>query len=635
MPLLRTTPGQLLVNSVLPPELVDYNRVLDKKGLKDLLYRVATEHPERYREVSHALSQIGWKAAQRTGGYSFGLESLRKSRAGAKFLSTAKQQIDRVLSNERLSDQQRDEAIVRILGGLSGKLQDAVLEESLAENNPLARQVMSGSRGNKMNLSSLRGSDLLYVDHRDRAIPFPIYSAYGHGLIPSEYWASTYGARKGVVDVKTAVRDAGSLGKQLVQIVHRQLVTDQDAEDAPPTLRGYPVDTDDQDNEGALLAYPAGGYERNTVLTPKVLSHLRQQGIKRLLVRSPIAAGSPDGGLYARDVGVREFGRLPARGENVSVAAVQALNEPLSQGALSSKHSGGVAGAHASKAVGGFDVVNQLVQAPKVFKGGAAHAEADGLVTGVEPAPAGGQYVYVDGQRHYVHQGFDLLVKRGDRVEAGDVISEGLPNPALIVKHKGVGDGRRYFVEAFRKALADANMQANRRNIELLARGLINHVQLTEESDDGVPDDVVPYHQIEHNYEPRPGFRVLKPKDAVGKYLERPYLHHSIGAKIRPRMLEEFEQFGVRSVDVHDEPPPFEPVMVRGMANLQHDPDWLTRLYGSGLKRSLLQSVHRGGSSDPRGTSFVPGLAQAHGFGEVGKVVTPQAEEKRVNILGS
>jgi hypothetical protein len=290
---------------------------------------------------------------------------------------------------------------------------------------------------------------------------------------------------------------------------------------------------------------------------------------------------------------------------------------------LSAKHAGGVAGA--SKAVSGFDYIDQLVQVPRTFKGGAAHSEKDGFVQNIEPAPAGGTFVTVDGVKHYVGAGFNVTVKKGDKVEAGDVISEGEPNPAIITKHKGIGEGRRYFINAFRNAMKSTGLRANRRNIELLARGLINHVRLNDEIGEYVPDDVVPYSMLESSYVPRSGFKTITPKSGVGKYLERPYLHYSIGTQIRPSMLKDFDEFGIQNVDVHDDPPPFEPEMVRGAANLQHDPDFMTRMFGSGLKGGLLDSVHRGGSASETGTSFVAGRARAVDFGRTGLVKSPKA----------
>ena len=203
---------------------------------------------------------------------------------------------------------------------------------------------------------------------------------------------------------------------------------------------------------------------------------------------------------------------------------------------------------------------------------------------------------------------------------------EELPNPAKIVEHKGIGEGRRYFTEAFRDATASAGIPAHRRNIELLARGLINHVRLTDEVGDHVPEDVVPYSTLERNYQPREGTRRLPPSQAKGKYLEEPVLHHTIGTPLRPRMIKELEDFGVKEVSVHDNPPPFQAEMVRGMANLGADEDWMTSMYGSGLKASLLRHTQRGATSDTRGSSFVPSIAQSVDFGRDPQAVTHQPE---------
>lgn len=617
---METTVGQLMVNRVLPKSMRDYDRVLDKKGVANLLREVAIKHPERYREISHRLSEIGWHASYTTGGNSFGLKHMQQSPSAIAARKKLQVELDAIMDNDDLDDDQRNQQLILATGRLAGTQQKEIYDESLAEENPLAFQVLSGSRGSPMNLASLRGSDLLYTDHRDKVLPIPVLRSYSQGLSPVEYWAGAYGARKGIMDTKFATQDAGFLSKQLNQIVHRSLITKLDRDEEAPTLRGLPVDVNDDENEGALLAKAAGGYRRNTVLTPKILEALRDKGIRRMLVRSPAVDGTADGGVYARDAGVREFSRLPGIGENIGMTAAQALSEPLAQAQLSSKHSGGVAGASASTAVSGFAHINQTIQVPKAFKGGAAHTTVDGLVQRIEKAPAGGKYVWIENERHYVGNDFDVLVKKGDKVEAGDVISEGIPNPQVIVEHKGIGEGRRYFINAFRQAFRDAGIKGHRRNIELLSRGLINHVRLTEEMGDFVPDDIVPYSTLEHQYKPRSGYATETPKRAVGKYLERPYLHYSIGTKLRESMLPDFAEFGVKNVDVHETEPPFQPEMVRGMSNLQHDPDWITRQFGSGLKSGFLKGVHYGASSDPAGTSFVPALSRGVDFGRIGSV---------------
>ena len=614
----RSTIGKLMIEDALPEEMRGRNITFDKKNMSTLLKELADKYPDKYVDVTKKLADIGRQVATETGGYSIGLGHLKQTAGAKKTMAEIRQKLTGFLADTNLNDKQRNESIIRSVGGYQQSLMDDVYKESLAAKNPIAMQIMSGSRGNKMNLSSLLGSDLLYEDHRGDIIPVPVLKSYSQGLTPAEYWAGTYGARKSIISTKFATADAGFFGKQLNQVTHRLSVVDQDDPRQDLAVRGLPVDTDDMDNEGALLAHDFGGYKRNTVLTPKILKDLKARSFDRILVRSPMTGGSPDGGVYARDVGVRERGTLPGRGEMVGMTAAQAIAEPISQGQLSAKHSGGVAGQE--KTVGGFQYINQLIQVPKTFKGGAAHTTVDGRVQKIEPAPAGGVYVYINDKPQYVGSGFDLKVKPGDEVEAGDIISDGMPNPSIITEHKGIGEGRKYFVKAFRDSMGSMGLRSHRRNIELIGRGLIDHVRMTEEYGDHVPDDVIPYSTLEHGYKPREGFQTIEPSRALNKYLEKPVLHYSIGTKVRPGMLKDMQYFGVKDITVHDKPAPFQPEMVRAMYNLHHDPDWMTRMYGSGLKSSLLDATHRGSTSSATGTSFVPGLAKSVDFGRVGQV---------------
>ncbi len=755
-----TTVGQALINASLPPDLRDFNRTLDKKGVATLFDDLARQHPEQYKAVAKRLSDVARDVAYGTGGFSFGLQHLREPAEATAVKAQLSRDIATIRMRTDLDDTGKGQAIVTALKAASKPLEDATFNASVRSQNPLAGQVASVGRGNKKSLQGLVSGDLLYEDQHGDPIPVPVLSSYAKGLKPSEYWAAGFGARRGVVDVKMATQQAGYLSKQLRQINHRLVVTKRDADDYDATsIRGLPVDVDDADNEGALLAHTAGTYGRNTQLTPKVLSDLKAQGVKRILVRSPTVGGPPEGGVYARDAGVRERGKLAPVGDFVGIAAADAIGEKLTQGQLclaggtlvsmadgstkaieeiqvgdvvlganragktapaavtatfdngrrfcrrhrigvaevvctpqhkilalnggeqeptpiglctwvrnvdgrayicdvvgehtivptydievanfdhlfvlanglivsnSSKHAGGVAGG--SAAVSGFAHINSLVQIPKIMPGGATHATKDGRVSAIDDAPQGGSYVTVAGETHYVPPGIDLAVKLGDDVEAGDVLSKGIPSDAEIVKYQGLGAGRAHFTQSFREAYRNAGMYANRRNVELLARGLIDHVKVTDEFGDHVPDDVVPYQAIEASWTPREGARHVDANRALGKYLERPVLHHTVGTLIKPSTLKDFAEFGVNNVLVHDDPPPFEPLMVRGMANLEHDPDWMTRHLGSNLQKSTLEAVHRGRTSDTAGTSWVPAVADRNNFGRHGLTQHWSAEDLR------
>ncbi|NBO18846.1 MAG: hypothetical protein EBV03_06405, partial [Proteobacteria bacterium] len=564
--MLKTTLGQLLINRALPPEMRDYNRVLTKKNIVSVATEIAKKYPDKYRDIMKDLQDIGAETAYTTGGLSVGLDAVMPTVAARKKQHEVKQQIRSVLADRTLSDKARNLKILEITSKAQGELVDAVYNEAQEQDNPLFHQVSAGVKGNKFQLNSLLGSDMQYVDHRNDPIPIPVLRSYGQGLRPVEYFAGAFGTRKGLIDLKTATSDAGFFAKQLTQMNHRLLVTadDENGEAANDDSRGFPSDVDDADNEGALLARSVGPYKRNTLLTPKILKDLKGMGVKDILVRSPTVGGPADGGVFARDVGYREKNQLPPIGDYVGIAAAQALAEPVTQSQISSKHSGGVGGAGA---ISGFKALNALVQVPEKYPNGATHAQLDGTVQEIRPAPQGGNYVVIDSHEHYVPTDVPLTVKRGDTVEAGDVISDGMPSPGEIVKYKGVGEGRRYFVGAMRQVLANSGIGAHRRNIELLARGLINHVRLTDEYGDYVPDDLIPYSMLERNWTPRPGSVRGNPKSLSGHYLERPVLHYSIGTKIGKSVIGNLEKYGIKDIEAHKEPPPFEPEMVRGMAS--------------------------------------------------------------------
>lgn len=282
----------------------------------------------------------------------------------------------------------------------------------------------------------------------------------------------------------------------------------------------------------------------------------------------------------------------------------------------SEKHSGGAVTKRAAD-TSGFDYINRLIQTPKQFSGSAVVANKSGRITEISDAPQGGKFIYVDNEKHYVPPGEVLQVKPGDKLDAGDLLSDGIPNPADIVAHKGIGEGRRSFTQILYKALADSGIKAHRRNVELISRGLINHVKWSGEDAENhvLPDDVVPYDNVTRSYRPRVDAKTVDPSRALDMHLEHPVLHYSIGTKITPRVAGELKEFGVTQVVAHLEPPPFTPTMVHGREVGLRDPNWITRMGSSYLQKGFLEGVHRARKAPTSDTSFYPSLAKVKGFG--------------------
>jgi DNA-directed RNA polymerase subunit beta' len=613
----KTTVGQLLLNEALPPELRDYSRQWDGKTAREVFRRLQSEYsPDEYRKTTQRLMELGGQVSHHEGS-SFSLQDLRAPKVKQQIIPALQARIAEIVNNDRLSSKEKDDLVVAEVGKILPKFRDAVQAEGDADGNKLAEYVRAKARGNAGQMNQMRGSTLQVMDHHNRPIPVPILNSYADGLDPVEAWATMYGVRKGFTELKSATPKAGYFGKQLAQSMHRLVVSKND----PIEGTGLPVDTDDNDNEGAVLARDYGPFKAGTILTPRHLKVLKEK-YPRIVIHSPIASIAKGSGIAAVAAGLREYGRLASPGENVGISAASAISEPLSQGMISSKHKSGVAGASvrgsSDAGAAGFERVNQLANIPKEFPDAATLAVRDGSVTMIQDAPQGGKYVYLGEDKHYVPAGVDLQVKVGSQVEAGDSLSDGIPNPAEIVRYKGVGEGRRYLAQQLYRTLKNGGISIHRRNAELAARGLINHVRITDPDglDGRLVDDVVEYDDLAARYTPREDAEETPMATARGRYLERPTLHYSIGTRLTPRVMAELKEFGYDKVLTHKSPPPFEPEMQRAVDSMANDQDWMTQMAGFNLKRNVLDAVHTGAGSEAHSTSFVPSLARATEFGQ-------------------
>jgi hypothetical protein len=187
-----------------------------------------------------------------------------------------------------------------------------------------------------------------------------------------------------------------------------------------------------------------------------------------------------------------------------------------------------------------------------------------------------------------------------------------------VVKYKGIGEGRRYYAERLTKAFSDSKLKANRRNTELVARAAINHVEVEEPDGlgDYLPGDVVSYNNLATSYAPRKDATLDKPSKLVGKFLEQPYLHHTIGSRITKKVAKELEDFGIDNVQAHETKPGFTANMIRLRAVPHYGKDWLAKLQGSYLQSNLLQDAQAAATSNIHGTHPVPAVVYGKELGE-------------------
>lgn len=612
---ISATPGQILVNEVLPPEYRDYTRSLAGSGLDDVLGQIARERPDLYKEVSKKFMTLGAKTSY-TEGTTISVEDLRLPPELIKLRDETFDHIEKQQQAIEATDaptKEKRQALGQVYAEAHKLLVDKTYEMALQQENPLALQVLSKARGNPAQLTAMLMSPGSFTDAKGDTLPIFIRRSFAQGLTPAEYYATAFGARQGVVSTKLATMRAGDFGKQLNVAAEGIMVTEDDC----GTLDGIPVDVTDADSQGSILAKDTGGFELGTPVTGKMQKALRNK-YDKVIVRSPTTCRTK-GGICKRCAGLREDGKYPAIGSAVGTQAASALAERIAQGSLNVKHQSSAGGGGGdADSYGGFDIVNQIGQVPETFRYQATLADIDGRVDKIEEAPQGGTNVFVNGAIHYVAPDQRVLVREGEELEAGDQMSSGIVNPAQVVKHKGIGEGRRYFAERLTQAFKDSKLKANRRNAEVIARGVIDHVDITDAEGVGdfLPGDIASYDAIAANYKPRHGALTVAPQEAVGKYLERPAMHYTIGTRITKKMAQQLQDYGVDSVMAHDNEPGFQPRMIRLRATGHSGKDWLAKMKGSYLQTNLLQDAQRGSESNIHGTHPVPGLVYGAEFGK-------------------
>lgn len=295
------------------------------------------------------------------------------------------------------------------------------------------------------------------------------------------------------------------------------------------------------------------------------------------------------------------------------------------------KHSGRLGGGDGPGKYQGFAMYTSLAKVPGTYPDKAELSTLDGKVESIEDAPQGGKYVTVgDGstsKKHYVMPGYMLLVKPGDSLEAGDQISDGVINPAELVGYKGIGEARRYWANRFMQGFKDSGMKGNRRNAEVLAKTLINSVELDEEGPAGLPGDVTTYTNWAFSFKPRPDTKMLKPAEAKGMYLEQPVLHYTIGTRITPSVVKELTKFGQPKIFANANKPNVTPFMSRVEDSNAIKDDWMSRLSTTYLKDRLLEDAQRGSEAKLHSTNPYPALAKGTEFGTWGQPLSKNKTE--------
>jgi len=593
------TYGQYLLNQSIPTGY-KIDGAFNKKSLQTSMTRLAKDDPRTYVTTITRIKELGDQFATREG-ISVGLDDIAPEYARRNaVINPALKKIKTLTSvPERIA--------------LINKTQEHLLDYTKTHGGTMGEMARSGARGNMVQLMKAVGSPVGASDENDEIQPWLITKSYSEGLKPSEWWTTMREARMNAAKGTLEVSEPGDISKILINNTSHQIITIPDCE----TTNGLMFDVDNPELMDRYLAKGVGGFNHNTLLTPRVVTELKKKKITQIMARSPMTCEAPEG-LCQHCVGLNTTGKLNKIGENIGIRSSQALGEPLTQMALNAKHGVRIAGENIE--LSGLAGFRAIVESPESFKNKAVLAPAAGKITAVYAAPQGGHFIELNKDKFHVVHGLTVLVAPGDSVEAGDMLSTGIPKPDEVVAYKGLGAGRAYVVKQLAKVYKDAGIHVDRRHFEVLAKSTLNHMQIEEIDDDEsaehglVRGDIIDYNRFQHLI--TSDKHTTPVAQAEGKFLGEAVLHYLAGTRISKEVIEELKHAGVTSVRTAMKSPVVRPLMEPASRNPLLNPDWLVRLGHRYLKQSILEGAHAGQTSNIHGLSPLPSLVFGSEFGD-------------------
>jgi hypothetical protein len=471
--------------------------------------------------------------------------------------------------------------------GVKASLVETAKKFKLKQNNPYPKSRLLSS-----DFSGYEHCFDIEVDHPDHLF------VLANGMITSN-------------STKRATAKGGDLLKLWNQNVSNYNVTATDC----GTDNGLDFQSDDDSLSGRVLARAVGDVPAGSVIDRTVLSAIRKSG-KPIIARSSMTCRAKHG-ICAKCAGVQADGRFAPIGESLGITAASAIGEPIVQGSLNTKHNAGMA--KGKKTFSGLDTTIQFVQIPDEFKDRAAVAEEDGVVESINEAPQGGTYVTVNGRQHFVLPGFSASVKVGEKVEAGDIISDGLASPADIVRLRGLGEGRRYYADRLGQILHDSGNKPDKRHMELVARAVVDDYRIDDPGEDSpyLPDDSVRENEFLETYKPPADTAETLVDKSIGGYLQKPVLHYTVGTRVTPKIADRMRTAGVQQVLSSRETPWYTADMKRLRVASHDSKDWLVGLGTSYLSSQMRDSLERGDETNVQ-ENYHYGPRLAYG-GDAGK----------------
>ena len=532
----ETTLGRLIFNKDIPvPSVLGYyNMAMDKKRLGQLVYDCHRElGGERTAKMLDGIKKLGYRFSTRAG-LTVSIADIHIPEEKKEIISETDREVEKIQDWYRsglCTDDERYQRVVDLWGKATVDLTKAMMDNFDAFN-PIYMMANSGARGNLQQIRQLSGMRGLMTNPSGDIVELPIKANFREGLTVLEYFLSTHGARKGLADTALRTADSGYLTRRLVDVSQDVIITEDDCGDeegfwVSSVMEGHRVIESLKERvtgryAASAIVHPETGevlLDKGEFINEAKAEEIVQSGIDKVRIRSVLNCKSKQGicaKCYGRNLAT---GKAVEKGEAVGTIAAQSIGEPGTQLTMRTFHTGGVASAR--DITQGLPRVEELFEARRP-KGYCEVASIDGTVhyyldkgkIFFEIIPDGPTAVLeemVDHHNFYGELGAAniirykkdqlkvnidvkynvdksgmlintlqntantalVLVEDGQKVKAGDKLTEGPYDLKSLLWYKGVSAVQNYILGEVQSAYRTQGVDINDKHIEIIIRQML------------------------------------------------------------------------------------------------------------------------------------------------------------------
>ena len=508
-----TTTGRILFNNILPEEYPFINKEVDRKRLSaiiDDLIRI--NGAENIAPFLDKIKSFGFNYAT-VSGTTWGIDDIKIPEAKPAIIKKAKDQAEVVTSQFEeglLTEEERIRKHVEIWQHAKSDVEKSI-PASLDKMGSVYDMVTSGARGSLSQITMMAGMKGLISSVSGDTIEFPILSCAKEGLTPIEYFITTHGSRKGLTDTALNTAKAGYLTRKLFVVAQDVVISEEDCGTKEgliihkQTASGMAIPLS-KNIRGRIIAEAIKGadgkvlFEKSHLLTKADAAVVEAAGVTEVKVRSPLSCKTARG-VCAQCYGL-DLGRssLIALGEAVGTIAAQAIGEPGTQLTMRTFHAGGAASQ-------GGDITAGLPRVEEIFekrrpKNPAVVASVDGVVMDIKDlgkeksikvlpeisdkgSKKASEVEYLFTYRR------TTLVKVGDRVKKGDLLTDGSADIDEVFEYGGEERAKEYVISEVGKIYELQGETVSRKHIELIVKQMFSRRRITEAGDTNLTEGMV------------------------------------------------------------------------------------------------------------------------------------------------